>query len=233
LLKRMRGPSPVRRSASDDWVAVLPREKSQVFENIVRGWECSYAMMSVSLDEALALRARGELVCAQQQISITSVLLLRLTGILMSACTVLADRGKHVSNVPIVRPLTTGFFRGDTAQSAASWNSLLHNVLLGDRSRFFHKLRIISNTVENLGREFEETADDIALGTSVEPGASWKQLDSLHYDLNTCLRESEVILKSFLHSLPGDQLSSFDREINLPPVAAKVRAHPRVTRVSA
>ena len=232
MFKRKRGPSPVRRTASGDWRAALPREKNQVFESIVRGWECSYAMMSVSLDEAIARRARGELVCANQQASITTELTQRLTGSLMDACRVLSDRGKHISNPPIVQPLNTGFFRGDTAQSAASWNSLLHNVLLGHRSRFFHKLRILSNTVEQLGREFEEVSDDISAGTCTEPGACWKQLDALHYDLNTCLRESEIILKSFLHALPADQLSAIDREMNLP-AAPKVRPRQRATRVSA
>ena len=233
LFKRRRGPSPVKRSASDDWVAALSREKNQVFEKIVRDWECSYAMMSVSLDEAIALRARGELVCAQQQVSITSELLRRLIVSLTSACATLTACGKHVTKLPIVQPLMSGFFRGDTAQSAASWNSLLHNVLFGERSRFFHKLRIISTTFEQLGREFDRTADDIIAGTSVEPGVCWKHLDSLHYDLNTCLRESEVILKSFLHCLPADQLSAFDREMSLPPAAPKVRARPRATRASA
>jgi hypothetical protein len=190
-------------------------------------------MMSVSLDEAIARRARGELVCANQQVSITSDLMRRLMFTLMDACKVLADRGKRVSNLPIVQPLNTGFFRGDTAQSAASWNSLLHNVLLGDRSRFFRKLRILSSTVEQLGREFEQTAEDISCGTCVEPAACWKKLDSQHYDLNTCLRESEVILKSFLHALPADQLSAFDKEMVASPAAPKVRPRQRTARVSA
>jgi hypothetical protein len=190
-------------------------------------------MMSVSLDEAIARRARGELVRANQLVSISSELMRRLTFALMGACKVLADRGKLLSNLPIVKPLITGFFRGDTAQSAASWNSLLHNVLLGDRSRFFHKLRILSNTVEQLGREFEQMAEDISAGTCVEPGASWKQLDSLHYDLNTCLRESEVILKSFLHSLPTDQLAALNLEMVFSPVTPTVRPRQRAAKVPA
>jgi hypothetical protein len=190
-------------------------------------------MMSVSLDEALAQRARGELVCAQQQVAITSDLMLRLARILIGGCAVLSERGKHVVNLPLVQPLHTEFFRGDTGQSAASWNSLLHNVLLGERSRFFHKLRILSNTLEHLGTEFQQAAHDIAGGTCVQPVACWNHLDSLHYDLNTCLRESEVILKSFLHALPADQLSLFDGELSRPPAVAKSRPLPRATRVSA
>ena len=233
MFKRRRAPSPVRRNASDDWRATLPREKNQLFENTVRDWECCYAMLSVSLDEALAQRARGELVCAQQQVTITSELLLRLVSTLTSACAVLAETGKHVSNLPLVQPLHTEFFRGDTGQSAASWNSLLHNVLLGNRSRFFHKLRILSNTVEHLGVEFQQNADDIAAGVSVEPAACWKQLDSLHYDLNTCLRESEVILKSFLHALPAERLAFFRAELSRPRTPARPRPVPRATRATA
>ena len=43
-----------------------------------------------------------------------------------------------------------GFFRGSTAQTAASWNGIIHHVLFGDRSRFFHKLRILSDTLRRL-----------------------------------------------------------------------------------
>jgi hypothetical protein len=106
-------------------------------------------------------------------------------------------------------------------------------VLLGDRSRFFHKLRILSNTVEHLGSEFEQNAYDIASGLSVKPAASWNELDSLHYDLNTCLRESEVILKSFLHALPAEHLAVFSAALNRPRTVTKLRPLPRATRASA
>jgi hypothetical protein len=232
VFKRRRAPSP-RRTASDDWIAALPREKNQVFEKTVRDWECSYAMMSVSLDEALARRARGELVCAQQQVAITSELLLRLNDILLVGCAAMVECGKRVGDLPGVQPLHTYFFRGDTAQSAASWNSLIHNVLLGHRSRFFHKLRTLATTIDRLGHEFERTAGDISASTCVDPGACWKQLDSLHFDLSTCLRESEIILKSFLRALPGDQLSAFELELNRPPASRSAPAIRRSARVSA
>jgi hypothetical protein len=35
-------------------------------------------------------------------------------------------------------------------------------------------------------------------------------LDAVHYDLNTCLRETAVLYKSFLHALPEPQLASFE-----------------------
>ncbi len=231
--KRKRGPIPARRDVPEDWLAALPREKSQIFDSVVRQWECSYAMMSVALDDALSLRLRGELVCARQQVEITASLVARFAGLLIAACNSIADAGRHVSDLPVVEPLKTRFFRGDTAQSAASWNGLLHHVLFGDRSRFFHKLRILSSTVEQLGWEFDQAAADLSEGVSVQPGVCWAALDSVHFDLNTCLREAEVVLKAFLRALPTEQLAAFAAAMSTPPATKRIPGRQRLTRVSA
>jgi hypothetical protein len=229
---RKRGPIPVRRDVPEDWLAALPREKSQVLQSVVRQWECSYAMMSVALDDALSMRHRGELVCARQQVAITSKLVARFADSLTAACNSISDAGRHVSDLPVVEPLKTRFFRGDTGQSAASWNGLLHHVLFGERSRFFHKLRILSGTIEQLGQEFDQAATDLSEGVSDQPGMSWAALDSVHYDLNTCLREAEVVLKSFLRALPTDRLADFAGVMTTPPTRSVARRQ-RFTRVPA
>jgi hypothetical protein len=231
--KRKRGPVPARRDVPEDWLAALPRDKSQIFDGIVRQWECSYAMMSVALDDALSLRLRGELVCARQQVQITANLVARFAGSLIAACTTIVDASRHVSDLPVVEPLKSQFFRGDTAQSAASWNGLLHHVLFGDRSRFFHKLRILSSTVEQLEGEFDRAAADLADGVSEQPGVCWAALDSVHYDLNTCLREAEVVLKAFLRTLPTEQSAAFSAMMIIPPPTKRVPGRQRLSRVSA
>jgi hypothetical protein len=233
LFRRKKNPPPARRNVSDDWIASLPREKSQIFDVVVRDWECSYAMMSVALDEALTLRARGELVCACQQVSIAADLFFRLNSKLILACDCLADRGKHVGNLPVVEPLKQEFFRGDTAQGAASWNGLLHHVLFGGRSRFFHKLKILSATVEEIGREFERAAEEITLGTSVQPRDAWNSLDSLHFDLNTCLREAEIVLKSFFRALPADLVPALAGDLTAPVPARAAKVRQRFSRAKA
>src|SRR6202050_778545 len=142
-------------------MAALPRDKGHVYETTVRQWEASVAMMSVALDGALALRARGELVCARQQAFVSADLLVRVADALISACNTLSARGRHLSNLPLVEPLKTEFFRGETAQNAAHWNELLHHVLFANRSRFFQNLRIVTDTREAVVREFDETAEDL------------------------------------------------------------------------
>ena len=44
----------------------------------------------------------------------------------------------------------------------------------------------------------------------MRPESHWASLDALHFDLNTCLRETIVVLKSFLCHLPAEQAEQFD-----------------------
>jgi len=217
----------------EDWAAWLPREKTHLFETVVQSWESSYAMLSVALDESLSLRARGELVYSRQQISITADLLRRLAASLISCCIAVDLRAKQIAQLPAVEPLKMEFFRGSTAQSAASWNGIIHHVLFGDRSRFFHKLRILSDTLGRLDREFGDAAAEICAGPSIRAKVSMGTLDCLHYDFSTCLRETEVVLKSFLCVLPEDQLDAFSADLQAPMADMGRRSSQRLSRASA
>jgi hypothetical protein len=218
---------------SDDWTASLPRDKAQLFDTVVRNWESSYAMLSVALDESLSLRARGELVCSRQQISVTADLLRRLVSSLTSCCLAVDIRAQRISRLPAVEPLKMEFFRGSTAQTAASWNGIVHHVLFGDRSRFFHKLRILADTMRRLDGEFGNAASEVCAGLSITASASLGALDSLHYDFSTCLRETEVVLKSFLRALPDDDLAAFSADLEAPANVRKQRSPHWLSRASA
>lgn len=218
---------------SEDWITALPRDKNQVFETVVRRWECTYAMMSVALDEALTLRARGELVCARQQVSVAADLLERLALSLVCFCNSVSVHGRRIVKLPAVEPLNVEFFRGDTAQSAASWNGIVHHLFFHGRSRFFRKLRILSSTLAQLEREFLEAAQDLSRGLSVDPSDCWKKLEYLHYDFNTCLRETEVMLKSFLRTLPSDQLRGLANDLDAPPAPKQLGLKHHLSRAPA
>ena len=222
----------MRRGVADDWIRALPREKTELFDAVVRRWECAYAMMSVALDESLSLRARGELVCARQQVGIAGELFARLTTSLISFCDELTARGRRIHRLPVVEPLNSEFFRSDTGQSAASWNAILHHVLFGNRSRFFHKLRILSETIERLEGKFDEASDDLSKGLCIQPRECWEQLDVLHYDFNTGLREAEVTFKSFLRALPIEQLPALASALDAPPTPKRLRMSPRLSGAS-
>jgi len=221
------------RTVSDDWITVLPRDKGELFDIVVSRWECVYAMMSVALDDALSLRSRGELVCARQQVAVAADLLESLAASLTSFCTTLQQRARSISDLPAVRPLNAQYFRRNKAQSAASWNEIIHHILFRGRSRFFHKLRILSEMLAELEHDFREAAGDIAKGLDTQPVASWLTLDDLHYDFNTCLRETEVVLKSFLRALPAEQLPGLARDLDAIPATKPRRAKPRLSGATA
>ena len=197
----------------DDWIANLSPQEGHVFTAVVQHWETSYGMMSVALDEALTFRSHGRLVLARQQAANSAILMKRLAATLNSALHAVEARARHLGAVPVVEPLKSEFFRSQNAQNSASWNSLLYRVLLNERTRLFHKLHTLLDIMDRLTVEFSTVAKEIAEGTCSHPQGSWMALECLQYDANTCLRETVVLLKSLLRTLPRQQLSAFEEEL--------------------
>ncbi len=190
-------------------------------------------MASVALDDAISFRVRAQLVCAQEQVQLSGALLGRFSSDLILFCEAALARSRDITQAPAVEPLNAGFFRGNTARQAASWNGFLHLVLFGGRSRFSRKLRILCDTLRRLEREFRETADDLAAGTAIEPGACWSRLACLHFDFNTCLGEAEIVLKSFLSTLPADRLDALAAELDGEPEPQRAAAKQRLSGATA
>jgi len=206
---------PRRLGVRDDWIRALPRDKSRIFDAVVRRWECSYAMLSVAFSDAITLRTRGELVCAHQQVCVAVDLLHGLSSTIVDCCEALIRRSRRLDNMPSIEPMRVDFFRSEIGKNAASWNAVLHHILFGERPRFLHKLRILADTVSQIEIQFAATANEISGGISIRPDC-WKMLDCLHYDFKTCLSESEVVLKSFLRVMPFDHLEFFAAEMEAP-----------------
>src|SRR5579864_3703513 len=78
-----------RKSVLRDWFAALPRDKSLLYETVVRRWNTSFAMLSVALSDAISFRARGEVVCAREHAILADELLDRLTSALIASCEVM------------------------------------------------------------------------------------------------------------------------------------------------
>jgi hypothetical protein len=190
-------------------------------------------MASVALNDGISFRRRAELVCAQEQVQLSGILLGRFSSELIAFCEAALEHSRDISEQPAVEPLNAGFFRGHTAQQAASWNGFLHSVLFGGRFRFSQKLRILCGTLRRLDREFRETAAALSAGTAVDPGACWHRLDCLHFDLNTCLGEAEIVLKSVLSALPAGRIAAFAAELDAAPEPQRAAAKQRLSDATA
>ncbi|PYU12843.1 MAG: hypothetical protein DMG37_12160 [Acidobacteria bacterium] len=92
-------------------------------------------------------------------------------------------------------------------------SGLLDRILFSHRLQFLHKVSTLQEMVEDLDRDFRNTAGDLAGGLYTDPERGWHEIDAGHYDLNTCLRETIVLFKSFLVVLPAGQLDDFEKTV--------------------
>ena len=202
------------RCVQRDWRTSLPEEKALVFQEHERHLESLYNMFSVSLNEAIELKLAGFLAKAWSAIAMTSELCGRLTRPLAGTLRALHEHAKHYGTVPSAAPLNPDNYHGPRGQRSARMSGLLDRVLLSQRLQFLHKVNTLEEMVEDLDREFRSVADDLAGGLCPDPERGWHDVDAGHYDLNTCLRETIVLFKSFLVVLPAGQLTDFEKAVH-------------------
>jgi hypothetical protein len=191
----------------------MTEDKAQAFYNHVRQLESSYAMFSVSLNESMELRQQGILGKAAQNMEISSGLCGHLTRPLTCLLRALGEHAKHYGTMPSAAPLDPANFMGPKGQRSARMSALVSRVLLSHRQQFLYKANTLCEMVEDLSKDYCQAADDLAEYRAANPRSAWDSLDANHFDLNTCLRETIVLLKSFLMALPEDQLGAFESTV--------------------
>ena len=206
---------PARHSSVlEDWDAWLPPAKAEAFNSCVHRLETFYRMFSISLNEALELRRIGKLGQSCQAVFVIPDLCARLARPVEGLLRTLGEHAKHFGVIPNTAPLDAANFRGFREQRTARMSDLLSHVLLTQRSQFLHKIDTLEEMVLSIHNDFCEIASDLGSGASAEPSSDWRTLDDAHFDLNTCLREAIVLLKSFIVVLPDSQLPAFQRSVD-------------------
>ena len=201
-------------SVQEDWSRWLPQAKAEAFDSCTRQLEISYRMFSIALNEALELRRTGNSGQSCRAVFVIPPLCARLARPVEGVLHTLGDHAKHFGVIPSTAPLEAANFRGAREQRTARINDLLSHLLLTRRSQFLHKIDTLEEMVLSIRKDFCEVACDLGSGASAEPSADWRALDDAHFDLNTCLREAIVLLKSFIVVLPDDQVGVFQKSVN-------------------
>ncbi|GAC1638175.1 MAG: hypothetical protein NVS9B14_18550 [Candidatus Acidiferrum sp.] len=217
----------------DDWRAWLPESKARLNDNCSRELETLYNMLSISLNEAIGLRKQGLTAKACDAVDICRGICLRFSQALEAVLNGLHDHAKHFPIVPNAAPLDPDNFRGSRSQRTAKYTGLLNRVLLSQRSQFIHKASTLREMVLDLRDEFCRAVDDLVSGIFYRTEALWAALDQCHFDLNTCLRETMVLLKSFFVVLPEEQLAAFESSLRLPAIKAEPKLAFRHRRFAA
>lgn len=206
---------PVRSSSvSQDWRRPLNNEKTEAYVRCVQRLEIAYTMFSVSLDEAFGMRRSGRPVKAQQILTVSPDLCHRMSIPLQCLLRSMYMHARHFAITPNLAPLNPDNFQNARSQRVARFNELFSKVLFTRRSQFVNKISTLEDLVDELANNFSSTADELIEDQSVQPERDWETLDAVHYDLNTCLRETAVLYKSFLHALPETQLGNFEATLN-------------------
>jgi len=193
----------------EDWSAWLPAEMDQLFGATRTELENSNVILSVALDEAIALNEREQFAVAKERAVAFTELFDRLAMRLRLVIRTIEQHGSHFGTLPNVTALAAANFRGATAQRISLKDNFLAKVLFGGRSRFFHKLQALGEIIEELQDEVRSIVQDVSDEAPVFPERVWRELEVLGYDLNTCMGETTVVLKSFFCALPVEELEAF------------------------
>ena len=196
-------------SVKEDWSAWLPNEMDQLFDATRGELESSNVILSITLDEALALCHQGRFEQAREAAAVFMHLFDRLAISINSVILTIRDHGSHFGTLPNVSPLSSSNFRGATAQKISKMSGLLSRVVFSGRTRFFHKLDSLRDIIEELQEEAHAIVRDVIGGKLEHLGPAWHELEVLGYDLNTCMGEATVVLKSFFCALPIEELEPF------------------------
>jgi hypothetical protein len=202
-------------SVTSDWRAQLSNSRSELYNFYIPKLEAAYNVLSVSLDEAIGLHHNCREQKAHQAVSVTSDLCALLTTPLEGLLRSMLIYVQHSRVVPNTLPLKFENFRGDRGQRAAKRNALFSRVLLTQRSQFLHKMSALQELVDDLSKDFSQAAEELSDGAPFEPQRNWECLDTTHFDLNTCFRESVVLFKSFLLALPEGQIEDFQNTVQV------------------
>ena len=207
---------PAEVSVQRDWIGWLPECKQDAFDQHARELEARYLMLSVALDEAIGLYNHGSDLKAIRNISLVSALCERLTRYLESTLSSLEAHVKCDAVIPSVTSLDPVNFMRRHDKYLARKCSVLSQILLTKRSGFLFKIKMLREMVFYLGDDCCASAEELL---SSAPRAAypklWSDMDSGHFDLNTCLRESLIMLRCFLRVLPENQVKVFQNNLAL------------------
>jgi hypothetical protein len=196
-----------------DWREQLSGDKAELYSSVQRHLETSYSVFSVVLDEALAMRRQGRLVVARDQLGVSADLCGRFAAYLEGMLDSLGRHAQYFATSPAIAPLNLDDFMGETARYRARVHNGLALVVFSRHFGFLNKIRTLGRMTSDLSDEYLGAVTEVTDGGYISPERGWQQLHHLQYDLNTVFRESEILLKSFLVKLPGDDVRVFRENI--------------------
>jgi hypothetical protein len=222
--KRNLGPGA---SVEVDWLGGMPAARMQAFQTCTKGLEASYHMFSISLDEAISLQESSLLMKSFRVVPLTSELCAGFSTSMETMLRSLAEHCREHETNPSVAPLNPSDFRNFWSRCLAFESSIWHAALLTRKAQFHNKIRSLRWLVRHARQDFCTAADAVAIeGMVGDSSNSWAVMDRAHFDLNTCLRESFILLKCFMRVVRDEDLPAFQESLTngIAPPRVKTKA---------
>jgi hypothetical protein len=121
----------------------------------------------------------------------------------------MANHCKQRGTTPNVAALDPECFSRPRVRRLVFLNHLLSWPVSSPRAKFVGKLCTLRKIIALSSGDFHRAAEDLTTNAALATRDSWSVVDAAHYDLNTCLRESIVMLKCFLRVLSEEEFRSF------------------------
>ena len=212
--KKTKQESTRGQTVRDDWFAWLPEEMDQLFGATRSELESSNQILSVALDEALALCEQEQVTIAKERVAKFAALFDRLATRLRLVIRAIEEHGSYFGTLPNVAPLASENFRRPTAQRISFMDNLLARVVFRGRRRFFHKLHALEKIVEALQLETRKAVERIS-----EEALGDEDADAPSREIARSLREPSCSspMREVPESSSGSSLSRFFRETSESP----------------
>src|ERR1700686_597 len=161
------------RTVREDWSAWLPDEMDQLFGATRTELESSNGILSVVLDEGIALCEQEQFAIAKERVTAFAELFDRLAIRLRLVIRTIEEHGSHFGTLPNVTALASENFRGTPGQRISFMDNLLAKVVLRGRMSFLHKLHALKDILEELQKEPRAIVEDVSDGAPVLPDRVW------------------------------------------------------------
>ena len=193
-----------------DWFGELGEAQLTLFSATSGELEASFGMLGVTLNEAITLYRAGSLALAFEESNLVSGLCRRFCQSLGNVLRSLGEHSQAYKTSPSVAALESADYRSSYGIHTALTNSLWSAAVYSQPKRFLSKVKTLVAMVNHIGGEVCASAELLASsGATTDPEPYWLTMTEGYWDLNTCLRETSVLLKCFLRVLPEDQLPEF------------------------
>ena len=192
------------RSVVRDWELLLTPKGERAYRSLERRVQGELELVSVTYDEALAVRELGSVDEAIQLLDAGYRAIEHFAPSVVRLLSAMATFSRMVSAMAPVRPIAPGRFRLAQLVSLAALGRLLHEFLVSSSERFRLRLFVLTRGFEIALRYLLRSTRRI-VSRDPEADREWEQIDAIRHDVEALTDESLASLRILLTSLSAEQ----------------------------